>query len=154
MILSYDDDEYFINQQNQEDLESDYNKKLKEYENQKRKQLQENLFAFDSKKHNVNIFAGDLKEKDQNFDDEFLKKISEMKIKQNQDIVSISAGNPNESESFTLGSDKFLTKDMLRIIDSPSIVIIYYYSYYYYYSIFFIQAYSSFFLGCYFQVTK
>lgn len=119
MILSYDDEEYFGNTQSSQLIDSEYNEKLKKIGNEKKKELQRNLFDFDSKKQNVNIFAaGIAEESDQSYDDEILKKISEMKIKSNEQQLS-----SNKSESLSHGGENFLTKEMLKLINSPQTVI-------------------------------
>lgn len=118
MILSYDDEEYFSNPQSSDQIDSDYNNKLKEIGNVKRKELQKNLYGFANNKQNVNIFAaGIAEETDQGYDDEILKKISEMKIKSNQQQIE-----SNKSESLSQGGEKFLTKEMLKLINSPQTV--------------------------------
>ena len=120
MILSYDDEEYFGNPQSSQQMDSEFNKKLKQIGNEKKKELEKHLFGFDSKKQNVNIFASSIaEESDQSYDDEILKKISEMKIKSNQQQL-----NSNKSESFSQGGENFLSKDIMKLINSPQTVTI------------------------------
>jgi len=117
MILSYDDEEYFSTPHSLLQINSGYNKKLKQIGNEKR-ELQKNLFDFDNKKQNVNIFAARITEKsDQNYEDDILKKISEMKFKSNQHQLE-----SNKSESFSQGGEKFLTNEILNLINSPQTV--------------------------------
>jgi hypothetical protein len=119
MILSYDDEEYYSNQQTNEKLGSDSNKNLKNLEKGKIKELQEALYFIDSKKQNINIFtAGIEEENEQNFDDEIINKISKLKIKNNQIIKSVSL----ESDS-SQRVETYLTRDMAIRINSPKKVI-------------------------------
>jgi hypothetical protein len=119
MILSYDDEEYFSNPQPSREMDSEYNKKLNQIGKEKNRELNKNLFEFDSKKQKVNIFAAAIgEESEQSFDDEILKKISEMKIKSNEKQLS-----SNKSESLSQGAENFLTKEMLKLINSPQTVI-------------------------------
>ena len=121
MILSYDDEDYYANTPNHIKIESD-NNKTNDKTNFKRKQLEENLFAFENKKNIINLFPSTIEdEKDQSLDEEILKKISDLKIKNNAEkILSL---NSNQNESFSLG-EKFLSKEMLKLINSPQTVIL------------------------------
>lgn len=119
MILSYDDEEYFSNPQPSRETDSEYNKKLNQLGNEKNRSLNKNLFELNIKKQNVNIFAATIgEENEQSFDDEILKKISEMKIKSNENQLS-----SYKSESLSQGAENFLPKEMLKLINSPQTVI-------------------------------
>jgi len=118
MILSYDDEEYFSNPlSSQQKLDSEFNEKLKQIENEKKKQNQDNSLAYETKKQNINIFAASISEQnDSSCDDEILKTISEMKINKNQEkIANYKSKCPSQGE-------KLLSRDMLNLINSPNTV--------------------------------